>query len=256
MKRFKAFEEQTKPVVDLYKKFGKVRSIDANGSVQDVYEQTKAALLPQVFFLIGPKSSGKTTLGSALADRTNMHLMNFHSFVRENGLKGKDDQVITQALIKSMRTQIHSRILIEDFPQNEFQANFFFKNCTSPNKVFYVKCSKDTCQERMLELGKDHPYYLSSGILNKKIKKFHDSGVANYLSNYVGTEFKTIDSEQTFQNTFKQMYQAIEPTVIHARSGGSSNELKKSIIEILQQRYSFINLDVNSLIRDENERKT
>jgi adenylate kinase family enzyme len=64
--------------VDLYKKFGKVREIDANYSVNEVYEQTKAAMLPQIFFLIGPKCSGKTTLGSALAERTNMTLMNFH----------------------------------------------------------------------------------------------------------------------------------------------------------------------------------
>jgi hypothetical protein len=52
------------------------------------------------------------------------------------------------------------------------------------------------------------------------------------------------------------MCQAIEPVIIHARSGGSSNELKKSIVERLINNYLFINLDVNSLIRDENERKT
>jgi Adenylate kinase len=116
LKRLKAFNEQSKPVIDLYRKFGKVHWIDAYGSVSDVYEQTKLAMLPQVYFLIGPKCSGKTALGSALGERANMHLLNFSKFVKDNGLKGRDDEVLTQALIKSMRNEIHPRVLIEDFP--------------------------------------------------------------------------------------------------------------------------------------------
>ena len=37
LKRFKAFNEQSKPVVDLYMKFGKVHYIDASGTVNEVY---------------------------------------------------------------------------------------------------------------------------------------------------------------------------------------------------------------------------
>jgi adenylate kinase family enzyme len=39
------------------------------------------------------------------------------------------------------------------------------------------------------------------------------------------------------------------------RSGGADNELRKQYLEFFQA-YGFVNLDVNSLIRDENERKT
>jgi adenylate kinase family enzyme len=82
-------------VVDLYKKFGKVKWIDAFGSVNEVYEETKKAMMPQMFFLVGPKCSGKTELGSALAKRTNMTLINFNKFIRDNGLVGKDDETVT-----------------------------------------------------------------------------------------------------------------------------------------------------------------
>lgn len=51
------------------------------------------------------------------------------------------------------------------------------------------------------------------------------------------------------------MCAAIEPPVIHVRSGGSSNELRKEIVQQLVDS-GWINLDVNSLIRDENERRT
>lgn len=52
-------------------KFGKVHFISAIGSINDVYQETKKAMLPETFFLIGPKCSGKTTLGKSLAERAN-----------------------------------------------------------------------------------------------------------------------------------------------------------------------------------------
>ena len=47
-----------------------------------------------------------------------------------------------------------------------------------------------------------------------------------------------------------------EPTVIHIRPGANSNELRKEITERLVESHGFMNLDINFLIRDENERKT
>lgn len=47
--------------------------------------------------------------------------------------------------------------------------------------------------------------------------------------------------------------------MIHIRTGGnaSSNELRKTIIdELTSERWGYANLDVNALIRDENERRT
>lgn len=57
----------------------------------------------------------------------------------------------------------------------------------------------------------------------------------------------------------KSVYQLVEPTVIHIRTGGNSaaNDLRKQIIEELtSEKWGYCNLDVNSLIRDENERRT
>jgi len=43
---------------------------------------TKKALLPEVFFLNGPKGSGKTTVGKQLAEKTNMEVLNFDKFIK------------------------------------------------------------------------------------------------------------------------------------------------------------------------------
>jgi shikimate kinase len=52
-------------------------------------------LLPEVFFLIGPKAAGKTVVGTTLANRTNMSLMKFDDFVKQHSLQNADDETIT-----------------------------------------------------------------------------------------------------------------------------------------------------------------
>jgi adenylate kinase len=68
-KRLQTYEEQSKPVVEMYQKFGIVREVDGSGDTQSVWRATREAMLPQVVFLNGPMCSGKTTLGSAFAQR-------------------------------------------------------------------------------------------------------------------------------------------------------------------------------------------
>ena len=109
-------------VIDKYKLFGKVRNINVNQDFDKVYKQTQKALLPEVFFLIGQKAAGKTTVGSSLAERTNMTLMQFDEFVQKNSLQNEDDETITFALIKTLLDEVSPRILIENFPQNVIQA--------------------------------------------------------------------------------------------------------------------------------------
>ena len=81
VKRFETYQQKNLPVINYYEQFGKVRRIDANRDVLDIYEETRKAMLPQISCIIGPKASGKTTLGNALCERTNMKLIDFNDFV-------------------------------------------------------------------------------------------------------------------------------------------------------------------------------
>jgi adenylate kinase family enzyme len=242
-------------VIEKYKLFGKVRVINANQDFEQVYRDTQRALLPEVFCLIGPKASGKTTVGSELAERTNMTHMEFNEFIRSRSLQGADDETVTFELIKHLLDEVSPRILIENFPQNVVQAKCFIKNCTEPSKVFYCKCSKDTCQERMITLGKDHPSYVSSAILSKKIKKFHDESptLIPYLQD--NTPFHEINCDQDLEFVHQQVRDIVEPTIIHIRAG-SNNDLKMEMVKKLVSEHGYTNLEVNSLIRLETERRT
>lgn len=107
----------------------------------------------------------------------------------------------------------------------------------------------------MITLGKDHPNYVSSAILSKKIKQFHNQSptLIPYLQE--NTQFNEINCDQELQFVHEQMNSIIEPTIIHIRSG-SNNDLKKEMISKLVNEHGFANLEVNSLIRLETERRT
>lgn len=49
-KRFKTFRDTSMPVVDMYRKEGKVADIDSSVSIPEVYEQVKAALNKHLSF--------------------------------------------------------------------------------------------------------------------------------------------------------------------------------------------------------------
>lgn len=101
-------------------------------------------MLPEVSWIVGPKISGKTSIGLALGQRTNAKLINFFDFIKHNGLEHSDDDTVVLALIQQLALEIAPRILIEDFPQNQYQARFFIKNAVSPAHVFLLQCCKDT----------------------------------------------------------------------------------------------------------------
>ena len=53
-----------------------------------------------------------------------------------------------------------------------------------------------------------------------------------------------------------EINKCVEPCIVHIRPGANSNDLKKEITENLVKNHGFVNLELNSLVRDENERKT
>jgi len=116
VRRYQNYVDQTKPVISMYERFGKVHEIDGCRDPNEIYEDSRTAVLPQVSFLIGPQGAGKTVLGKGLCERTNMKLLNFPKFVAENNLGSKDDETVTSALIAALSAELQPRVLLEDFP--------------------------------------------------------------------------------------------------------------------------------------------
>ena len=151
-----------------------------------------------------------------------MHV-DFNQFLVKNGLIGQDDETVTAQLIKSLSREHMPRIVLENFPQNIFQAKYFSRNGSNPSHIFTLNCSKDMCQERMIDLGQDHPNYVSSSILSKKIKKYHDDCVEllPFLSS--SSNLIDIDTDQPLEKSMEEVNKNLEPLVIHIRPGASAD---------------------------------
>jgi UMP-CMP kinase len=152
-KRLQTYINESAPVIEMYKRFGKVSEVDGSGDQIEVFRETRKAMLPQVSWMIGPKVSGKSELGRRLAERTNAKHFSFLDWRSEKGFReGDSDEKVVHALIHQLSLEIAPKVVIEDFPQNAYQAKFFITNAVSPSIVFQLNCSYDTSQERMLSL--------------------------------------------------------------------------------------------------------
>lgn len=110
----------------------------------------------------------------------------------------------------------------------------------------------------MLGLAEFNSKYLPSSFLSKKVKIFNDNlpDLLKYFNTPDQFTFNEINGEDTYDNCFRAMCKCVEPIVVHVRSGGSTNEQRKEIVQALQDNVGYVNLDVARLIKDEYERRT
>ena len=147
------------------------------------------------------------------------------------------------------------RVVLENFPQNITQAKYFSRNGANPSHIFNLNCSKDMCQERMIDLGQDHPNYVSSSILSKKIKKYHDDCAELLPFLKSSSNLIEIDTDQELDKSLEEVYKNVEPLVIHIRPGASV-ELRNEMVEKLSKEHGFVNLDVDKCMTGESDRGT
>jgi len=120
IKRLENYTRETQPVINLYRQFGKVREVNGEFDELTVYEATRKAMLPQVSFIIGPRGSGKTSVGKVVCEVSNQKMLNFHDFIEENKLSDKDEETVMMSLIRHLANEISPNVLIEGFPQTEY----------------------------------------------------------------------------------------------------------------------------------------
>ena len=108
----------------------------------------------------------------------------------------------------------------------------------------------------MTEIGENSESYVNSAELSKEIKDYNlrAKEFLPYLE--AKTNFFSVNSEQPSEKAMVDINSKVEPCCIHIRPGANSNDLRKEITDKLSTEHGFINLDINALIRDENERKT
>lgn len=100
--------------------------------------------------------------------------------------------------------------------------------------------------------------YQASAILSKRIRHYNEN--AKKLMPYLqsSTNLRCVNTEQNFDQAFKQLSCFVEPTVLLVRPGGAANsyDARGEIIKTLKETKGFIELNVFQLIKEETERHT
>jgi len=71
-------------------------------------------------FIMGPKASGKTSIATDMAHRSNMKHIIFPDWKKLNGMKDTDDEECVIKMIDYLSKEVMPRVIIEDFPENIF----------------------------------------------------------------------------------------------------------------------------------------
>ena len=122
----------------------------------------KQNLYPVIYSIIGKRYSGKTELGKILSCKTGFSHFDFNDFLKEKNIKKRKNEnefVISQFILK-LRKMRNLRVLIEDFPQNEEQFNYFVNNCKNFEKIYYLNADNSSCLERLNKIPLNDSNYI------------------------------------------------------------------------------------------------
>jgi len=142
--KIKDYNEKTKKILDYYRKLGKLRCVDCDKSVSEVYPNIQKAILPSMYFVIGAKASGKSTVCNYLSTTAQMDMMNFGEWEKKRA-KGKTSEAILLELVKELHKGPNMKMVIEGFPRNLAELKCVSLNGVRPNKIICMNATEGRC---------------------------------------------------------------------------------------------------------------
>ena len=175
-KLYDDYNVKLKEIIDFYEPYGIVRDIDANKPIGVVNTLVKENLYPVIYSIIGKRYSGKTELSKILTCHTGIFHFDFNDFLKEKDIKKRKDdyEYVINKFILKIRKMRNLRILIEDFPQNENQFNYFVNNCKNFEKIYYLNAENSSCLERLNKIPITDPNYIPCSDLGNMLCDFEN----------------------------------------------------------------------------------
>ena len=265
-KRIEEYNSKTMLPLEYYNKLGKVKEVRSIGTPLEDYQQVLKAILPQLYFIIGSKSSGKTAVSKYLADRTNMKYINFQQFASQKSfIPFRNNPVlITQELIKHLHTEYSTRIVIDGFPEVAQQLQYFLSNAVEPDKVIFIKAHESRCLKLNEELGSKNSEYVTPAILYKLLKEFYPIGkeIEN-LCIKKKVPFLAVENKEGMALKELQAIVAghVNPEILLVRSNENSREegseeLLQGMMMEMKTNHQYKILDVPPMRKEEISRLT
>jgi len=183
-KRFDTYQNETKPVIELFESKNLIKKINAERPVEEVYADTHAALetikdclttpKPSAIFVLGGPGSGKGTQCEKIIADFGLKHLSVGDLLRAEKTSGSDiakqiEECMTQGKlvpsevpVKLLQKAIENtkkgtNFLIDGFPRNQENIdewNRIIGDTVEIRTILYFDCSLKTMESRILERGK------------------------------------------------------------------------------------------------------
>ena len=150
--RVEVFFESTKPVLDVYWRLGKVANINGIGEIDQIYENVKKAIVPNLIFLYGAPVTGKSTIAKLICKATGYKYLDLREFYSQNQCQNDNDKI--NKLMKYLSQTTYRNFIVDSFLDSKAYAVVFFHHFGKPRQLIYFQSSKDEVQENIRKYSK------------------------------------------------------------------------------------------------------
>jgi adenylate kinase family enzyme len=133
--RIQVFYDSTQPVLDTYWRLGKVAMINGLGEIEDIYENVKKAIVPNLIFLYGAPCTGKSTVAKSICQATGYKYLNLKAFYEQNKCINDNDKI--NKLMKYLAATTYRNFIVDSFLDTKAYAVVFFNHFAKPRSVIY-----------------------------------------------------------------------------------------------------------------------
>lgn len=246
--RIKVFNDNTRPALEFYSRFGKVHSISSIGSIEDVYSQVLLNLKKTLVFFYGAPSIGKTEFAKIMCETTGFAHLELREFWKGNKQSSEEEKV--NRLMNYLSQSGEESFLIDGFFESKKQAKIFMDTFQKPMHVFYFEATKDYVDERLLEENSKEKEKIYKEFMKSRKELVDFMKKEPYFVHFSVTAEKPIESlyhrvinEYLAPEVFMAIYDDNEP-------------LFRWYVQVLEKERGFIHLPLNELLKQEAERRT
>ena len=245
--KFEKRRIQIKELIDFYSIYGIVKEINGDLQSNEVIKQFKEFLYPVIYTIIGKKYSGKTELSKVLNQLHGITLLDFEEFKKCPEIKNlkQTTEVIVSKFINKLRLMEDSRVLIENFPENKDQYNFFIRNCKPIEKIYYLNAENSSCLERLNNIPISASNHVDCCTLNKLLLDFEKK---NDFIKFLKRQ--TIDLRPKDENGYflpKKEKPIVKPKVVPEGEAEDKPKVpKEEPLDLTDKKLVLLEVDVNN----------
>lgn len=253
-KRVNVFNESTRPILEFYRKLGKVRTINADRPINEVYTDTLHNLLPNIITLYGAPVLGKSTVAVQLSQIIGYELINLQEFYQVNGLTKASDETKMDSLIGYLRDHYKRNFILDSFPETLRQAKIFIEHFAHPLYTFYFDATRDEVENNISE------YVHDKKTRNARLNEYEAfikerKAILSYLKDQPFFTRIAYSGKYIGEIT-KEIVQKLAPQIIALHEPTTNEQFLQSFGGKLETERGFTILDLPQLLSMELQRGT